>query len=337
MDHVTFDPADSSEIPLALQKCTVPSRGPSPINRHLLPLQNLAERLGASEYARRNMEYLATGSGDLAIILMEPSDKEEDVLYTDYDDYCETIRLLDDSLRFAFQNQRDVKNTVVLDSRPLRSKRIREYEFEEHQKVNDAEAYRAVEAALELLRPKVVVVCHCDRDGMEDGMPEYLCSSVSDAGNAARRELPSGHQYIKVPSFHPMYFARTAEEESMEKEMREYLFDATLLVGANALVGRRVSGLGINNLQSFAKPDPAIWLTPDSHHIASESSIRRARELGLFEVHRDYSKVSSKLIQLILPQEYDELCDLLESYRNTSGQNHAGDPGGCLSTKVVCN
>ncbi|KAK4141716.1 uncharacterized protein C8A04DRAFT_30705 [Dichotomopilus funicola] len=315
MDHVTFDPADWSEIPLALQQCTVPSRGPSPINRHLLPLQNLAERLGASEYARRNMEYLATGSGDLAIILMEPSDKEEDVLYTDYDDYCETIRLLDDSLRFAFQNQRDVKNTVVLDSRPLRSNRIREDEFEEHQKVNDAEAYRAVEAALELLRPKVVVVCNCNRDGIEDGMPEYLCSSVATAGHLNVRKLPKGYHYISVSSFHPMYFARTAEEESMEKEMREYLFDATLLVGANALVGRWVSGFGIRNLRAFARPDPDAWLVLSD--VTSEDIISLLDQLEIPKT--DGSKDLGNRAQLVSPQEDGPLYNLLESYRRRNG------------------
>lgn len=319
MDHIRFDPAGLEEIPLALQQCTVPSRGSAPVNHHLVPLRQLADRLGASEYLRRNMEYLATGSGDLAIILTEPSDREEDVLYTNENDCCETIRILDDTLRFAFKGQRDVKNTVVLDARPLRMNRIRQRETEEKQKENDEEAYRAVEEALALLRPEVVVVCNCDSDGIVKGiMPEYLRSSVSTAGRAAGRELPNRHPYIRVPSFHPMYFARTAEEETMGRKMREYLFHATLVVGANALVGRQVSGPGISDLQCYEKFGfTVLW---DLDDVTPDETIRVFERLKIDKVNQECSEVSSKAVQLILPQEYTLLCHLLKRYRNPRGK-----------------
>lgn len=92
-----FDPLGLEEILPALQRCAVHTRGSPAVraNHHLAPLQELAKRLGASECAKRNMEYLGTGSGDLAIFLMEPSDIEEYVSYYAGDNYCDTVELLD--------------------------------------------------------------------------------------------------------------------------------------------------------------------------------------------------------------------------------------------------
>lgn len=45
--------------------------------------------------------------------------------------------------------------------------------------------------------------------------------------------------------------------------MREYLFDASLIVAVNALLGRKVSGFGIANLRNCAQYGPALRLTPE--------------------------------------------------------------------------
>lgn len=84
------------------------------------------------------MEYLGTGFEDLVVLLLEPSDKKEDVVYQQ-DVYgnnndCDTIRLLDQSLNFSSKGQRDIKNTIVLNARPLRSNRIRNSEEPEERR-----------------------------------------------------------------------------------------------------------------------------------------------------------------------------------------------------------
>ena len=264
------------------------------------------------------MEYLGTGSGDLAIFLMEPSDIEADVSYHAGDNYCDTVELLDQSLRFASRGHRDVKNTIVLDVRPFRSKRICRSEDQEERKANDAEAYEAIEEALARLRPKVIVVCQCDdgtdengiRQYIENGMPEYLCSSVSASGQAAYLQLPDGHKCIKVSSFHPMYCARTEEGKPVQRVTCEYLFDASLVVAANALDGRRVSGFGIANLRECTLHGPALQLGPEgatisyqwisAEDIAPDALIRQLKQLGisfLSEVNTGYYQEFSKLCQ----------------------------------------
>ena len=50
-----------------------------------------------------------------------------------------------------------------------------------------------------------------------------------------------------------MYFARTDQNAGpLKRVMREYLFDATFIIAANALVGRRLSGFGLANLRHCA-------------------------------------------------------------------------------------
>ncbi len=320
MDPISFDFVELEEILPALQRCAVHTRGSPAVraNHHLAPLRELAKGLGASECARQNMEYLGRGSGDLAIFLMEPSDIEADVSYHAGDNYCETVKLLDQSLRFAFRGQRNVKNTIVLDVRPFRSKRICISEDREKRKANNAEAYEAIKEALARLRPKVVVVCQCDDGTDEDGirqyieneMPEYLCSSVSASGQAASLQLPDGHKCIKVSSFHPMYFARTEEGSPVQRVTREYLFDASLVVAANALVGRRVSGVGIANLRECALHGPAWHAGPEgvtisyqwisAKDINPDALIRLLKQLGisfLSKVSTGYYQEFSKLCQ----------------------------------------
>ena len=85
-----------------------------------------------------------------------------------------------------------------------------------------------------------------------------------------------------------MYFART--EEALEREMRENLFDAGLIVGANALVGRRVSGLGIANLRDRVRHGPRasqggveiLRREIRAEDIAPDALIRQLEQLGIY-------------------------------------------------------
>ncbi|KAH8747727.1 hypothetical protein F5883DRAFT_242069 [Diaporthe sp. PMI_573] len=317
MSRTSFNFRELDEVFPALRQCAISNRGMSTVNHHLAPLRRLGTSLGASACAIKNMEYLGTGFEDLVVFLLEPSDKEQDVLYhqdiSGNNNYCDAIRLLDQSLRFAFEGQRNIKNTIVLDVRPLRSDKIRSTEQQEDREIKDTEARNAVEESLAFLRPKVIVICQCDDEGIK-----YLCSSVSTSGTVACLQLPNGHNCIVVSSFHPMFFARTGKEKPLERVMREYLFDANLIVAANALVGRTVSGFGIANLRDCALHGPAFRVTPGGVGISYQW------------IGPDDVTPSNVLEQLavIFGQETswqgnEELDKLLQSHRNRVGQNHA--------------
>jgi len=156
--------------------------------------------------ALQNTEYAGRGYDDLAIVLIEPSDREDWISHDDImadKDHPSTMRYLDNSLQLAFRGKRDFRNTIVLDARPFRSRKIKKGEAEYKRKENNAAAYAALEDSLDILRPKIIVVCNCDHGFVEDGLSPYLCTSVERVGEIEFVQLPNKHQCIKVSSFHP--------------------------------------------------------------------------------------------------------------------------------------
>lgn len=275
--HLDFDQLEG--VFPALRRCCVASSGRK-AERHLAPLRKLAVRLQAKETAIDNMVYAAQGYDDLAVILLEPCDREDthshQAIISDQN-YPSTIRHLDQSLQLAFHGKRNVRNTVVLDARPLRSAEIKSKETALERQFNDEIAYSALEQSLTVLCPRVIVVCHCDKTVVEGGLPAYLCSSPSSAGCAEVQRLCNNHQFIKVSSVHPMYFERTTP--GIRRVMREYLFDLALIVAANVLVGRTVTGFGVTNIKESALHRDLLWVTEND--VASDDLIATLEALGL--------------------------------------------------------
>jgi hypothetical protein len=297
-NSVTFNFRDLGDVRPALGQCAIGSQGQSIIDAHLAPLKRLAVRLKATDCALDNVERLAIGFEDIVIVLLEPSDQEEhysfgEILSREGNSYASAVQLLDQALRLAFENQRSVDNTIILDSRPLRSRKVRCSENDATREQNDAASYKALNEVLSLLRPKVIVVCHCEEDGIQHGMPPSLRSSVRDAGTTSFLTMENGHDCVKVSSFHPMFFARTESNKPLQRVMRENLFDATLVVAANTLAGLTVKGFGIENLRRCALDGPSFRLTPagveisyqwlGTEDVASPRLIRRLNELCLLQ------------------------------------------------------
>ncbi|KAL2005226.1 hypothetical protein VTN00DRAFT_2436 [Thermoascus crustaceus] len=222
-------------------------------------------RKGTSQ-ARENAIRLATGHGDLVVLLLEPSDKAEDVSYDEMVDASPTLRHVDGSLRLAFDGQRSLENAVVLDMRT----------------VSEQE-----DLVLASLRPDVVLVCQCDARSVENNdFATTFCSSVRRSGELQLRDI-DGHKLIKINSFHPMHFLPVhGRDQRVDEEdhARAHLFDATFLVAANALAGRQVSGFGLYNLATSALDGPAgITSTGFSYQWQNKMGFISEEILQLFE------------------------------------------------------
>jgi hypothetical protein len=81
----------------------------------------------------------------------------------------------------VFPGKRNFRNTIVLDIRPFRSRSIQKKENKEVRTRKIAAVYAALEALLEILNPKVIVVCHYDNSAVEEGLLSYLCLFVKRA------------------------------------------------------------------------------------------------------------------------------------------------------------
>ena len=125
IDNVRFNFCELEDIRPGLLELAVGSHGDETITTHLDPLRKLGSTLIATEYARKNAERLATGYRDLVVVLLEPTDKAEDVPYDEMFQQSTALQYVDASLDLAFSGQRCVGNTIILDIRPYRSNRRR--------------------------------------------------------------------------------------------------------------------------------------------------------------------------------------------------------------------
>ncbi|KAH7459663.1 hypothetical protein FOMA001_g19916 [Fusarium oxysporum f. sp. matthiolae] len=283
--HFDFDIHDPTSPMLAqLDKLQVRYRGPNHKEDHLDPILNLASELKANATSRENMKQLGSGSGDLAVILLEPGDREASHKYEDIirdQSRHSALRMVDSALRLAFGGERSIHNTVVLDSKPFRSKRAQECEDKETKVANNRLAHGAVKACLSRLQPKVILVCHCESIAGDADRSYSEASQINRACDVRHEQLDTGHLYIRVFGFHPGYVYRMNKSEEYEKHMRQSLFNLTFLVAANILIGQEISGPGISNVRDrvalgcFIPPPSLDWIT-------SEHVIKELKELGIY-------------------------------------------------------
>lgn len=224
---------------------------------HLQELDRTGLELGASPFARENAKNLATGYGDLIVVLLEPTDKAETYCYDVMKAASPTLRLVDETLEMAFAGQRNVENTIILDRRPFRSAKIQRCEDGETREQSNQRAYQGFEAVIAILRPKVIVVCQC-RDTVPDGqLSDQWSSSISKSGDYDIVQLGNGHRCFRIYSFHPIHFHYINDEEKLlQRVLSEYLYNATFVVAANLLAGREISGFGLSNLRNCARHGP---------------------------------------------------------------------------------
>ncbi|KAJ0414576.1 hypothetical protein BJY00DRAFT_294776 [Aspergillus carlsbadensis] len=284
-------------------------------NDHLGLLEELAQTLQAGEQALDNARELGTGYGDFAVILIEPSDKADTHCFDEMFASSTALKAVDVSLRHAFAGQRDIHNTIILDIRAFRSDAIRQKERNvDRRAADDERAYTAFKDILNRLKPDVILVCQCqtNTEDVKNDFARGVCSSIKEATDISVLHLDGSsehHDAVMVKSFHPMYlkYQREAPDDTPTKAvMREYLFDASFVVAANALEGRRVSGVGLYNLNRCLR-DGAVFIPTSqgieiSYQWSGESDIpdpelvRGLEELGLWSEDEDERELREILL-----------------------------------------
>ena len=116
------------------------------------------------------------------MVLLEPTDKAEDVPYDEMFQQSTALQYVDASLDLAFSGQRCVGNTIILDIRPYRSNRIRKQQEEDQCHRKDEEAYKGFCEIVSLLSPKVFIVCQCEPCGEQQDLTFNFSSSIKASG-----------------------------------------------------------------------------------------------------------------------------------------------------------
>lgn len=156
MTKVSFEWTSPIEIHPALIQNALGSIGAERPIAHLQEVERLGLRLGASPMARQNAVRLASGYGDLVVVLLEPSDLAEKVPYDEMMKHSTALQRVDETLNLAFQGNRKVDNTIILDRRPFRSNEIQweQGENEATRKRNNETAYKDFEQRLKCCVPR---------------------------------------------------------------------------------------------------------------------------------------------------------------------------------------
>ncbi|PKX96269.1 uncharacterized protein P174DRAFT_75363 [Aspergillus novofumigatus IBT 16806] len=136
---------------------------------HLRPLKKLAQDLKAGAQALENAYKLGTGYDDLAVVLLEPSDKADTHCFDDMLNASTALRAVDSSLCHTFDGQRSIQNTIILDIRAFRSDSIRRTQHGSDKLRADELAYTAFEQILCDLKPDVILVCQYQTNMNEVG------------------------------------------------------------------------------------------------------------------------------------------------------------------------
>lgn len=182
----TFNFTDLKDIRPSLLKLRCPLRPPSEHRvaiHHLEILDELARELKVCSNGLQNARRLANGYEDLVVVLIEPTDKAEEVPYEEMLAASETLLCVDETLQFASGSQRNIENTIILDVRAFRSDFIRTSQSLKDQNRDDELAYDYFERIMSVLRPRVVVVCQCVTDEANNKFVQGLCSSIKRAGD----------------------------------------------------------------------------------------------------------------------------------------------------------
>ncbi|KAL4937321.1 hypothetical protein BDV06DRAFT_227045 [Aspergillus oleicola] len=318
-----FDFTELDEIYPALLNLRRPTL---PVNakithNHLKPLERLAQELNVGDQALKNAYQLGTGYGDLAVVLLEPSDKADSHCFDAMFEASSALKAVDLSLRHAFAGQRDIRNTIVLDIRAFRSDLIRRRAMGASERfAADELAYTAFEEILCHLKPDVILACQCqtNTDEVRNRFARQVCSSIDKSTDITLLRLPgTQHDSVLVKNFHPMYLEYMFEDKApngsnntivAKAVMWEYLFDAGFIIASNALDGRRITGSGLYNLRASARNGPILIVTQggprmsyqwlDESDVASPELVETLEKLGISLENENERRVDRRLLSI---------------------------------------
>lgn len=140
---------------------------------------------------------LAAGFSDIVIILERPRDRKDHTFDVSFDKFvqdCETLKAIDELIRFATRGARSIYTVTVLNAFF--------FQPDKYNTQQDEECHEALARIFKAKRPKVVLRCH-----REEYMNEWL-KRIELPGNEYRLQrkevkIDEEHTTIILQSFHP--------------------------------------------------------------------------------------------------------------------------------------
>lgn len=145
---------------------------------YLTTMKQLAAKLGIHEAAIDFSLALASGGGDLLVVLLEPLEYFHATSLESGVRASHTLREVDRLLRESSDNQRDIYNTCVLDVRLFFSAQRRQKTDINQLKAKEAQSHAAFERIVFEMRPKVIISCQCGTSNAASKFVRNLSSKL---------------------------------------------------------------------------------------------------------------------------------------------------------------
>ena len=299
MQEIRLNFCGWEDIPPGFLNRALVGRGAEITKNHLASLRELARKLGVTNHALANAEALATGYSDLIVVLQGPCNTADEVPYLEMVSRSPALPRLDESLQSSSLGERTLENTIVIYVKPFRSNRIRKAQIRNDREGcwrDDAAAYQAFQGMIHLLSPEALVICQIEFYEEQNPMSN-MSSTFGESGKQTRVHTRVSKSSIKVASLHPKWRQERNERKGRRaswkerRDLRQLLFESTLVVAASALIGRRVVEFELDKFENpvlhsvrdVSTDEPICWFQLFHDEVVAEGASTPSLEAVEFD------------------------------------------------------
>ena len=171
---------------------------------------------------------LASGPADVVVILERPHQNQKyNIPFEQFVADCETLKVVDDLLRFATKGARSIHTVTVLDAFTFKP-------LESQHRPSDDECHKLLEEILRMKKPQVVLCCWKGERDCANSYVSHFRSRGVDVQPLRSKVSIDGQLAIAIQSFHP------AKALRWEKYVAEYRILIHHFISAFAELGEPI-------------------------------------------------------------------------------------------------
>lgn len=151
------------------------------------------------EYEILQATNLASGLSDIVVILLRPRSHENHRFDVDFNDFvrrCDTLKVVDELIRFASNGTRSIHTVTVLNACS--------YQPLDKEPTLDKQSEAILARILQIKKPKVIIQCH-NHKYTDPWMERFNFGQGPYRLQRKPVEISDDHSAIVIPSFHPSH------------------------------------------------------------------------------------------------------------------------------------
>ncbi|KGQ03537.1 hypothetical protein BBAD15_g11237 [Beauveria bassiana D1-5] len=175
-------------------------RGRAPT--YILTLMRYAIALGVRDAAFQFAEALARGLRDVLVVLLEPLEYFQTTTLAEGISASHTLKEIDQFLKQASNNKRNLSNTVVFDVRIFLTAQMRKRRSTQEFAVLEERSFDVFQQMVEELNPAVILTCQCATANAKNAFVRQMSSTFPPRPDLAYLQI-HGRRVPLLKAFHP--------------------------------------------------------------------------------------------------------------------------------------